>query len=139
MNLSLKLKLYREYKYWQPANVAKELGLSLESYNDLEKGRTKINGFLAGKLSELYQAPVEFFISDDVPHYLQADVMYTNCTFTNGNGGSGGYINHQYNDRGIDEILFLRKEEIKALEQQIADFRKQNDRLIELLGEKTND
>lgn len=136
MNLSFKLTLFREYKNWQPEEVAKELGLSAESYKDLEKGRAKINGILAQKLSELYQAPMEFFLIDDTPHYLQAEVLYSHCTITSGNAGTSGYINHQNNDRGIDEIMFLRKEEVKGLKQQIEELNRQNARLIELLGEK---
>jgi hypothetical protein len=75
----------------------------------------KLNGMIAQKLSNLYQVPIEFFLIGDTPHYFQAEVMYTNCTFTNGTGGSGGYINHHYNDRGIDEVMFLRNEEIKKV------------------------
>lgn len=136
MNLSFKLTSFREYKNWQPEDVAKELGLSPESYKDLEKGRAKLNGILAQKLSDLYQAPMEFFLIDDTPHYLQAEVLYSNCTITSGNAGTSGYINHQNNDRGIDEIMFLRKEEVKSLKQQIEHLQQQNDKLVVLLGEK---
>ncbi|MBX3253287.1 MAG: helix-turn-helix transcriptional regulator [Chitinophagaceae bacterium] len=139
MNLSFKLISFREYKNWQPEDVAKELGLSPESYKDLEKGRAKLNGILAQKLSDLYQAPMEFFLIDDTPHYLQAEVLYSNCTITSGNAGTSGYINHQNNDRGIDEIMFLRKEEIKSLKQQIEELNRQNARLIEILGERVKE
>lgn len=139
MNLSFKLTSFREYKNWQPEDVAKELGLSPESYKDLEKGRAKLNGILAQKLSDLYQAPMEFFLIDDTPHYLQAEVLYSNCTITSGNAGTSGYINHQNNDRGIDEIMFLRKEEIKSLKQQIEELNRQNARLIEILGERVKE
>lgn len=139
MNLSFKLISFREYKNWQPEDVAKELSLSPESYEDLEKGRAKLNGILAQKLSDLYQAPMEFFLIDDTPHYLQAEVLYSNCTITSGNAGTSGYINHQNNDRGIDEIMFLRKEEAKGLKQQIEHLQQQNDRLLALLGEKVKE
>lgn len=135
MNLSVKLTIFREYHNWTVDYLARELGLSLESYKDLEKGRRKLNGILAQKLSDLYQAPMEFFFIDDTPHYLQAEVLYTNCTITSGNAGTSGYINHQNNDRGIDEIMFLRKEEIKSLKQQIEYLQQQNDKLLALLGE----
>lgn len=136
MNLPFKLTLFREYKNWQPEDVAKELGLSPDSYKDLEKGRAKINGILAQKLSDLYQAPMEFFLIDDIPHYLQAEVLYTNCTITSGNAGTSGYINHQNNDRGIDEIMFLRKEEVKGLKQQIEYLQQQNEVLVAAMAEK---
>lgn len=136
MYLPFKLTSFREYKNWQLEDVAKELGLSPESYKDLEEGRTKINGILAEKLSDLYQAPVEFFLIDGTPHYLQAEVLYSNCTITSGNAGTSGYINHQNNDRGIDEIMFLRKEEIKSLKQQIEYLQQQNSKLLALLGER---
>lgn len=67
MDLSFKLISFREYKNWQPGDVAKEPGLSPESYKDLEKGRAKLNGILAQKLPDLYQAPMEFFLIDDTP------------------------------------------------------------------------
>lgn len=136
MNLSFKLTVFREYKNWQPEDVANELGLSPDSYTDLEKGRAKINGILAQKLSDLYQAPIEFFLIDDTPHYLQAEVLYSHCTITSGDAGTSGYINHQNNDRGIDEILYLRKEEVKTLKQQIEYLQQQNDTLLNLLGER---
>ena len=62
MNLSFKLISFREYKNWQQEDVAKELGLSPESYKDLEKGRAKLNGIPAQKLPDLYQAPIAFFL-----------------------------------------------------------------------------
>ena len=139
MNLPFKLICFRGYKNWQPEDVANEIGLSPESYKDLEKGRAKLNGMLAQKLSDLYQAPMEFFLIDDTPHYLQAEVLYSNCTITSGSGGTSGYINHQNNDRGIDEILYLRKEEIKSLKQQIEYLQQQNNRLLLLLGERAKE
>jgi transcriptional regulator with XRE-family HTH domain len=134
MNLTLKLKFFREYKNWQPEDVAKELGVSIETYAQLETGKSKINGIIAQKLSDLYKAPIELFIIDDTPHYMQAEVVYAHCTFSG--GGSNGYINHQYNDRGIDEILYVKKEEIKDLKQQIEQLRRQNDKLMSLLSPK---
>jgi len=136
MNLQFKLISFREYKNWQPEDVANELGLSLESYTDLEKGRAKLSGTLAQKLSELYHAPMEFFLIDETPHYLQAEVLYSNCTITSGDAGTSGYVNHQNNDRGIDEILYLRKEEVKSLKQQIEYLQQQNNKLVAALGER---
>jgi transcriptional regulator with XRE-family HTH domain len=132
MTISLRLAFFREYRHWEFEDVARELGISSESYKDLENGKTKMNGTIAQKLSDLYRAPLEFFIIDDTPHDFQADIVYTNCTFTG--EYVAGYINHQYNDRGIDEILYLRKEENKALKQQIEELRQQNSRLMEMLG-----
>lgn len=137
MRISLRLAFYREYKNWEPSDVAKELGISTETYTDLEKGRIKVNGILAQKLSDLYLAPIEFFIIDDTPHYMQAQVIYTHCSFS-GNGANG-YVNHNNTDRGIEEILFLRKEDIKNLKQEIAELKQQNNRLIELLGERVKE
>lgn len=139
MNLPFKLTSFREYKNWQPEDVAKKLGLSPESYKDLEEGRAKINGILAQKLSDLYQAPIDFFLIDDTPHYLQAEVLYSNCTITSGSAGTSGYINHQHNDRGIDEIIYAKKEEIKNLKQQLEYLQHQNDKLVTLLGERTKE
>ena len=136
MSPKLALAFFREYKNWSPEDVARELHLSTESYQDIEKGRVKINGVIAQKLSDLYQAPMEFFIIDDTPHYMQAEVIYTNCTMQSGQGGSNGYINHQNNDRGIDEILYAKKEEIKTLKDQITELHKQNARLVEILASK---
>lgn len=61
MDLSFKLIFFREYKNWQPEDVAKEPGLWPESYKNLEKGRAKLNGIPAQKLPDLYQAPIAFF------------------------------------------------------------------------------
>ena len=55
----------------------------------------------------------------DGKHYQQAEVLYNNCTFISSHGNCSGYVNHQYNDRGIDKILFAKNEEIKNLRQQI--------------------
>mgnify|MGYP001046769781 CR=1 FL=1 len=139
MNLPIKLKVFREYRNWTIDDVSKELNLSVKSYTDLEMGKTKLNGVLAQKLSDLYQAPMEFFLIDDTPHYLQAEVLYSNCTITSGSAGTSGYINHQHNDRGIDEIIYAKKEEIKNLKQQIEYLQQQNDKLVALLGERAKD
>lgn len=132
MNLSLKLSLFREYHNWTAEDIAKELSMPLVDYNKLEKGKVKLNGIIAQQLSDLYRVPVEFFMIDDTPNYYQADVMYTNCSFSG--GGSNGYINHQYNDRGIDEIIASKNSEIKTLKQQLEVVQQQNNKFIELLG-----
>ncbi|MFT4093862.1 MAG: helix-turn-helix transcriptional regulator [Niabella sp.] len=62
MSPKLALAFYREYKNWSLEDVARELHLSTESYQDIERGRVKINGIIAQKLSDLYQAPMEFFL-----------------------------------------------------------------------------
>ncbi len=62
MDLSFKRISFREYKNWRPEDVAKEPGLSPESYKDLEKGCAKLNGIPAQKLPDLYQAPIAFFL-----------------------------------------------------------------------------
>ncbi|MBX2925432.1 MAG: helix-turn-helix transcriptional regulator [Chitinophagaceae bacterium] len=134
MNLSFKLALYREYKKLEPENVAAGLNISLDLYTAIEKGRSKIDGILAQKLSDFYQAPVEFFLTDHTPYYLQAEVIYTNCTIISGDGGVSGYINHQYNDRGIDEVIQTKNEEIKLLKIHIEKLIQQNERLIAILG-----
>ena len=138
MNLSFRLISFREYKELDAENVAKELGLSPENYIALEKGRAKLDAILAQKLSNLYQAPIEFFLLDDTPGNYQAEVLYNNCTIVSGNGGTSGYINHQNNDRGIEEILYLRKEEVKRLERQVEYLREQNDKLLGWLKDKIN-
>lgn len=135
MNLPLKLSLFREYRNWKPEDIAKELSMSLDDYNKLEKGKAKLNGIVAQQLSDLYRVPVEFFMIDDTPNYYQADVMYTNCSFSG--GGSNGYINHQYNDRGIDEIIASKNSEIKTLKQQVETVQQQNEKLLAII-EKTS-
>jgi DNA-binding XRE family transcriptional regulator len=136
MDLSLKLALFRKYRQWQPEDVARKLGLSLQSYVDIETGKVKTNNIVAKRLSDLYQAPRELFITNDFPSQMRAEVMYSNCTFINGPGSSSGYINHQYNDRGIDEIIFSKKEEIKKLQDQIEHLQQQNTKLTELIGKR---
>lgn len=131
MNLSLKLSLFREYRNWTPEDVAKELALPIDDYKKLEKGKTKLNGIIAQQLSDLYRVPVELFMIDDTPNYYQADVMYTNCSFSG--GGSNGYINHQYNDRGIDEIIASKNSEIKTLKQQVETVQQQNEKLLAII------
>ena len=136
MSSPCNLAHFREFRNWNPDYIANKLDISLESYLDLERGKTKIGEVLAQKLSDIYQAPVEIFVADDTQHYLQADLIYYNCVFTSGSGPCSGYTNHQYNDRGIDEILYSKKEEIKSLRQQIEEVQRQNMRLLELLVEK---
>lgn len=65
--------------------------------------------------------------------------LYSDRTITSVNAGTRGYINHQNNDRGIDEIVYAKKDEIKNLKQQIEELNRQNARLVELLGERTRD
>ena len=138
MTLAFTLTWFRKYKDLPREIVAENLSLSLEKYTDLEKGQVKIDHQLAQKLSDLYQAPTELFLIDDVPQYLQAEVMYNHCTITSGEGGASGYINHQNNDRGIEEILYLREEEVKRLERHVEYLRKQNDKLLGLLQHRSS-
>ena len=126
MNIQLRLLLFRSYHKWTFHDIAERLNLLDEFYKDIEEGKLTVNNILAQKLSDLYQAPLELFLADETKHYQHAEVLYNNCTFIGGQGGSSGYINHQYNDRGIDEILFAKNEEIKNLRQQIELLQKQN-------------
>jgi len=136
MNLTARLILFREYRNLHPSNLAIELGVPFETYMNIEKGVSKMNDMIAEKLSDFYQAPKEFFISEGPVNNLEAGVIYSNCTFVGGSGSSNGYINHQYNDRGIDEILFSKKEEIKRLQEQIKFLQDRNVELIEMLRER---
>ncbi|RXK87000.1 helix-turn-helix domain-containing protein [Filimonas effusa] len=130
MNIPLRLIFYREHFGWTQEKAAQALGISVESYNELENGRLKINGLIAQKLANLYNAPFEIFVIDTTSHYHQAEVIYTNCSF----GGSlaSGYINNNHTDRGIDEIMYLRKQETDGLKAQIEDLRQQNSALLQL-------
>lgn len=139
MQISLILIFFREYKNWQPAEVAGWLGLSIESYQGLEKGGIKVTEAIAERLSLLYQAPKEIFLIDDTPYHLQAEVIYHNCTIISGSNGISGYVNHQYQDRGIDEIMCLRKEEVRSLQHQIEELNRKNTRLIEILRERVKE
>lgn len=115
------LSCYRQYKKLSLEMIAKELNLSTESYKELEEGKLKINAIHAKKLSDFYQAPIELFMLGEigVTHHLRASVLYHNCTFIGGQGGSSGYVNHQYNDRGMEEIVLTKNEEIRELKQEI--------------------
>ncbi len=132
MNIPLRLAFFREYQHWELQDVAKELGIDIEDYEKLENGKAKMDGVMAQKLSDLYHAPMELFIIDDTPHYQQADVLYTNCTFSG--SGSSGYVNHQYNDQGIDLLFASKNEEINSLKQQIEELRRQNNKLMEIIA-----
>lgn len=134
MTIPHRLIFFREYKNWTTADLALHLGMPEKEYKDLETGKQKMDIVKAQRLSEIYQAPVEIFIIDNTPHYLQADVLFSNCTITG--TSAAGYINHSYTDRGIEEIMRLRKEEVETLKAQIAYLQKENTRLIEHLGLK---
>lgn len=137
MNVPLKLTLFREYHKLSKEDIAIKLLIPLNDYKNLENGRAKITGQIAQKLSDLFHAPIEFFIIDDNPHYYQAEVLFKNCTFA-GNDASG-YINHQYNNRGIDEIIAAKNSEIKTLKQQVEAMQQQNEKLIGILDKQVND
>jgi hypothetical protein len=135
MNLSDKLICLREYWKYSTNKVSKALDLDDDLYIQLETGESKINKTLAEKLSNFYSIPTELLIADDFPNHLSSEIIYSNCSFDN---GSSGYINHQYNDRGIDEILFTKKEEAMALNQQIDYLRKENLILLEIIKTGTH-
>jgi transcriptional regulator with XRE-family HTH domain len=134
MNLSFRLVIFREYCGWELEDVARKLEITFDEYKKIENGKSKINGAIAQRLSDLYQAPIEIFIIDDTPYYLQAEVMYSNCSFSG--GGTNGYINHNYDYRNMEEILLSIKEETKSLRFQIDELSRQNGKLAELLGER---
>ncbi len=130
MNIPLRLLFYRNYHNLSLPDIANELGISIELYDDLEKGKVNPNGYIAQKLSDFYKAPIELFILEESLHHLHGEVIYYDCTFISGTGGSSGYINHQYNDRGIDEILFSKNQEIKYLKQEIERLQQKQERGI---------
>jgi hypothetical protein len=80
---------------------------------------------------------LELFIIDDIPHDLQANIVYTNCTFSG--IGSSGYVNHQYNDQGIDLVIAAKEDEIKGLKQQIENLKEQNTKLTEKIDNLSSD
>jgi DNA-binding XRE family transcriptional regulator len=135
MNLSDKLICLREYWKYSTNKVSKALDLDDDLYIQLETGESKINKTLAEKLSNFYSIPTELLIADDFQNHLSSEIIYSNCSFDN---GSSGYINHQYNDRGIDEILFMKKEEAMALNQQIDYLIKENLILMEIIKTGTH-
>lgn len=124
MSSAQRLVYFRKFKNWFPIEVAKEIGLSLELYLEFEEGKAPITDVLADKFSILFQAPKEIFIDEKPLGDMKAEVIYSNCTFVSKSGPSSGYVNNQYNDRGIDEILFSKNEEIRRLQDQINELRK---------------
>lgn len=54
MRPSFILLLFRSYRQLQKEDIAKILDISVESYNDVEEGKLKINIILAQKLSDFY-------------------------------------------------------------------------------------
>lgn len=70
-NVYNKLLGLKIFKNWEDKDIATELEMTVDEYKDLESGKTKINVEIAKKLSNLYQVPVEYFMSSEVSvfHY----------------------------------------------------------------------
>ncbi len=119
--MSINLFYFREFRNWQPENVAKGLEISAEEYKNLEVGLNAVDAETALKLSQLYQAPPQLFlIHNSSPH---SSVIYTHCNFEN----SSGYVNHLYQN---DQLVAVKNEEIKLLKDEVMRLQKQNDQLL---------
>ena len=117
------LFLFRQFHNWSLEEIANELAMSVDKYENFENNRKIIDQNLALRLSELYHAPVEIFLSNNSSTHFS--IAYSHCSFENSNG----YVNHLYHDRELttkEEIIKLLKEEVRRL-------REQNDKLLERL------
>lgn len=136
MNLSSRLILLRDERELKLNDIATMLEVPIKSYLEFESGSVEMSEIIIEKLSHIYQLPKEFFVTENMPKDMRAEVLYANCTFISGSGSGNGYINHQYNDRGIDEIIFSTKEEIKRLLDQVNQLHIQNAKLVDLISSK---
>lgn len=122
------LLLFRQHHNWKKKDLAKKLAISVAEYNDLESGIEKVDTETALKLSELYQAPPHYFLSNDPS--IPPSVIYSHCHFENSNG----YVNHLYSDEKLAAAL---EKEIDSLKEEIRRLRDQNNQLLQLfLGNK---
>ena len=81
-NVYNKLLGLKIFKNWEDKDVATELEITVDEYKDLESGKTKMNINIAKKLSDLYQVPVEYFMSNEVSVF-----HYNHGTASNSNSG----------------------------------------------------
>lgn len=118
---------FREFHKWDETDVAKKLAITLRRYQDLEFGLNRIDVEIASKLSQLYKAPLQLFLSNDLSNNLS--INYLNCHFVNSNG----YVNHLYQSDGE---LKAKEETIQLLKEEVNRLRKENDSLLIKLIDK---
>jgi transcriptional regulator with XRE-family HTH domain len=136
MNMHKTLKALRKFRNLTPTDVASVINVTVDFYKNLENGKHNITEPLAQKLSDFYKLPIVFFIKHKQSSLYSTEIIYTNCTFS-GNGSSG-YVNHQYNYRGIEEIIAAKNSEIKILKQEVEALRIQNSKLLDLIEKQQN-
>lgn len=125
MSVASNLLSFRIYKNLELSEVAKELSLSVAEYMLLEEGKTILTDEIAGKLSSIYQVPIEIFEPENIANQLS--IIYSNNVFNNSNG----YVNHlsQDNARLIDTIISSKEEQIILLKEKVQRLLEQNERL----------
>jgi plasmid maintenance system antidote protein VapI len=112
------LLLFRQFHSWDQIKVSDLLSITVEEYNDLETGLTKVEMENAIKLSKLYMAPEEVFLNNNSNSDLC--ITYSNCNFH----GSNGYVNH----------LFQQEtQQIRNLKSEISRLQEHNIQLLKLL------
>jgi transcriptional regulator with XRE-family HTH domain len=116
------LFLFRQYRNWQESDVSNGLSISMKEYNDLECGNQDVDVETALRLSELYFAPPELFLSKKSSSHFS--IIYSQCHFQNSNG----YVNNLCNES--ESILKAKDEMIQSLKEEVELLRKLNDRLI---------
>lgn len=129
--IALLLSSFREHRNLDQSYIASKLGISLAEYRNMESGELALSSDKLESLAELYDVPPDCFSVDKLVVFKQADVLFTNCTFS-GNTGAG-YINHQYNNCETDLLPSSINDEIKSLKKQIQGLIQQNNDLITLI------
>jgi transcriptional regulator with XRE-family HTH domain len=115
----------RQFRNWLEKDVAKELAITVEEYKDLESGVKKIDAETALKLSILYLAPPQIFLSNS--YYNNFSIIYSHCHFENSNG----YVNHLYHDN--EDLLKAKDQTIQLLKEAVVQLQKENEKLLERL------
>lgn len=77
----INLKKYRESRGLSQAAVARELGISRQTYNNYELGKRQADYEMLLKLSEFFDTTVERLLADDAPAPIPAPVSNISAVF----------------------------------------------------------
>jgi transcriptional regulator with XRE-family HTH domain len=119
------LHSFREFHNWKEEDVADKISTTLQAYKNLELGIEKMDEETALKLSELYLAPPQFFLSNSYSN--DVSIIYSHCHFENSNG----YVNHLYHDN--EDLLKAKEQTIQLLKEAVVQLQKENEKLLERL------
>lgn len=121
-----KIKLLRQSRHWSQEYLAEKLGMSANSYGELERGKTKITFEKLEILAQLFDTPLAELCDEDTTnifiahnnHGIQSQQNHL-CTLDNGAKTQHELEKAQMMIEKLEAIIHAQQKEISYLKEII--------------------